>query len=604
MEAVGVVLGAVALLDPAYKGLRSLWKAYKTASSYGEDFELSLVSLRSQEWIFTTQLQQYEVRWRLEGADVLHGGNQQSLKQAIAAQIESILRVLDKCYEVVRKFDQEDTEEGGSVTGAEEPEIVAQTAPQNARRPIHKLVKAPQRSVIEAKARKYLDRVKRSANVKGNAKSQLSHDAESVGMSEPESVSSPSPRKGLSEEYTIQEQRVDKRIEEAQKRVSRSKLGSWVDHGKQEFEEFVSQLRELNNDLREILPVMNRLRDVFATIRPSDRSPEVWQDTQEVRDELDGRHKALSFVNRAMPEQGLKPIVFAVKVEEDFNELRSRAEEDGIISGLPLTRQPTLFCLMPRPDGSNTRNDFMLTTPVIEGKDNRITNLPHSIADLKGRDEHFDIIGNVEHSVKDRWIYHLQRVEDDDLVSGHDVSTLVEHQGLRAKERICLAADIARSYLYYMEINRGKCLGPLTNYRLFGQNAPATEDANWSLQTLGSLWVEFGFGLSTAPKSSKFRSRTQYQEERISAAMELGVLLYEVTAGKLLEYNPTAEGLQIARKAAQDGLSEVEQHCGILARDVVAACLMDLGNDLKDKDVVEEVAYVLIHYAVRFKKAE
>lgn len=51
MEAVGVILGAVALLDPAYKGLRSLWKAYKIASSYGEDFVLSVASLRSQEWV-------------------------------------------------------------------------------------------------------------------------------------------------------------------------------------------------------------------------------------------------------------------------------------------------------------------------------------------------------------------------------------------------------------------------------------------------------------------------------------------------------------------------------------------------------------------------
>jgi hypothetical protein len=54
-----------------------------------------------------TQLQQYEARWRLEGADALHGSKQESLKQAIAAQIESILRVLDKCYDTVRKFDQE-----------------------------------------------------------------------------------------------------------------------------------------------------------------------------------------------------------------------------------------------------------------------------------------------------------------------------------------------------------------------------------------------------------------------------------------------------------------------------------------------------------------
>jgi hypothetical protein len=51
MEAIGVILGAIALLDPAYKGLRSLWKAYKTALSYGEDFELSIISLRSQEWV-------------------------------------------------------------------------------------------------------------------------------------------------------------------------------------------------------------------------------------------------------------------------------------------------------------------------------------------------------------------------------------------------------------------------------------------------------------------------------------------------------------------------------------------------------------------------
>lgn len=51
MEAVGVILGAVALLDPAYEGLRSLWKAYKIASNYGEDFVLSVASLRSQEWV-------------------------------------------------------------------------------------------------------------------------------------------------------------------------------------------------------------------------------------------------------------------------------------------------------------------------------------------------------------------------------------------------------------------------------------------------------------------------------------------------------------------------------------------------------------------------
>jgi hypothetical protein len=492
--------------------------------------------------------------------------------------------------------------EGGAVTEAAEPEIVVVTQ-LNLLRLTHELVKPPQLSVIEAKFRKYLDKVKGSTNAKGKAKPQPSHKTESLGMSEPGQTYRKTLREDLAEEYNIQKQRVDKRIEQAQMRVSRSKLGSWVDHGKQEFEDFVSQLRDMNNDLRKILPAMDQLRDAFAMIRTSDRLPQLWKETEEVRGELDGLHKALSFVNRDVPEQGLKSIAFAVKVEEDFDELRSRAEGDGIISGLPLTRQPTLFCLMSRPDGFNGRNDFMLTTPVIEAKHSKITNLPNSIADLKERNQDFDIIGNVEHSVEDRWIYHLQRVEDDDLVSGHDVSTLVEHRGLRGKERICLAADIARSYLYYMEINRGKCLGPLTNYRLFGQNAPATEEENWSLQTLGSLWVDFGFGVSPTPKGNKFRSRAKHQEEMISAARELGVLLYQITAGKLLEYNSTAEGLLVALKAAQDGLSGVEQLCGTLMRDVVAVCLMDLGNDLEDKDVVEEVAFSLIYCAMKLKKA-
>lgn len=473
----------------------------------------------------------------------------------------------------------------------------------NAPRPTHELVKTPQLSVIEAKVRQYLEKVKKSTKTKGKASPQASHKSESVSISEPGSTSRLALREDLAEEYAIQKQRVDKRIEEAQKRVCLSKLGSWVDHGKQEFDDFVSQLRDMNSDLRKILPITDHLRDVFARIRPSDRSPELWEDTKEVRGELDGLHKALSFVNRPVPEKGLKSIAFAIKVEEDFDELRARAEEDGIISGLPLTRQPTLFCLMPRPDGFSTRNDFMLTTPVIAANDNKITNLPHSVSDLKERNQDFDIIGNVEHSVKDRWIYHLQRVEDDDLVSGHDVSALVEHRGLRAKERICLAADIARSYLYYMDINQGKCLGPLANYHLFGQSNSATGDANWTLQTLGSLWVDFGFGLSTAPKRNKFRSRAQYQEEKISASMELGVLLYEIMAGRLLEYDSTIEGLRIAKIAAQDGLSEVEQHCGMLMRDVVAICLMDLMDDLEDKDVVEEVASVLIHHTKKLKKA-
>ncbi|KAG9495542.1 hypothetical protein J7337_013791 [Fusarium musae] len=360
----------------------------------------------------------------------------------------------------------------------------------------------------------------------------------------------------------------------------------------------------MNHDLERTLPLASQLEDVFAAIRPSYDRPELWEDTKEIRSELDGLHKALSFVNCNVAKNGLQAIPFAVKVEEDFEELRSRAEDSGIISSLPLTREPMLICLMPRPDGLHTENDFILSTPVTVAKESRITNLPQRIAALKENNQDFDVIGNIEHSARETWIYHFQRVEDVDLIDGHHVSALVEDARLRQKERICLAAGIARSYLHYMEINPGKCHGPLNNYRLFVQESPVTGSRDWALWPSSSLWVEFGFGSSTASKTNKFLSKAQYQEKKISPAVELGVLLYQVTAAESLTYNPTAEGLQIARQTAQDGLSKVEQLCGLFMRDVVAACLMDLGNRWEDRDVVEEVASALIYRAAGLRKAK
>nr|RBQ86903.1 hypothetical protein FVER53263_20938 [Fusarium verticillioides] len=92
----------------------------------------------------------------------------------------------------------------------------------------------------------------------------------------------------------------------------------------------------MNHDLERTLPLASQLEDVFAAIRPSYDRPELWEDTKEIRSELDGLHKALSFVNCTVAKNGLQAIPFAVKVEEDFEELRSRAEDSGIISSLPL----------------------------------------------------------------------------------------------------------------------------------------------------------------------------------------------------------------------------------------------------------------------------
>ncbi|KAF4470987.1 hypothetical protein FALBO_2098 [Fusarium albosuccineum] len=557
MDVVGVALAGVALLDPAYHGLQSLWKAHRVTKNFGEDFEHSMSSLRSQEW----------------------------------------------CNDLARKFENECKVANCAAIATEEtsgsPEAKVCTS-----RPTSTFLKFPQRSKIETALQSYFPK---RPETKISQKIQETTNTPPLNTRRPDPISeegpsfSPTLEKGT---LAYHKKRVDKRIEEAQKKVTVTQLLRWTGHGKQDFDGFILRLRAMNDDLRKLLPIIERLEDAFRKIRPSPDRPVLWQKTEKIRHELDGLHLALRSVNFAIPDEGISPIKLAVKVEEDFDELRSRAEDDGIISGLPLTRHPILISLIPTLGGlDGADNNFILSTTVLKATENEIFNLPERITTLRNLEPHFNVIGNVIHSLENRWIYHLQRVEDMDLIGGHLVSTLVEDIRLRAKERICLAADIARSYIHFMTINMGRSRGLLSSYRLFGQETPAATTGNWSNELLSSLWVDFGFGTSTTGKAKVFRSKAQYREEKISAAVELGILLYQISAGKALEYDTTAESLQRARQKAREGLPNVEQFCGEYMREIVEICLMEAGNNFEDKDIVEEVASALSYHATRLKKA-
>lgn len=51
MDIVGAALGAIALLDPAYKGLRGLYNGYKTTEVLGKDLQALVSSLNVQKWV-------------------------------------------------------------------------------------------------------------------------------------------------------------------------------------------------------------------------------------------------------------------------------------------------------------------------------------------------------------------------------------------------------------------------------------------------------------------------------------------------------------------------------------------------------------------------
>jgi hypothetical protein len=56
MEAVGVILGSIALLDPIYRSLSGLYKSYKLAKTFEKDLQTSICSLETQGWVSTFHL--------------------------------------------------------------------------------------------------------------------------------------------------------------------------------------------------------------------------------------------------------------------------------------------------------------------------------------------------------------------------------------------------------------------------------------------------------------------------------------------------------------------------------------------------------------------
>ncbi|KAF4974112.1 hypothetical protein FZEAL_8950 [Fusarium zealandicum] len=611
MEAVGIVLAAVALLDPVYRGLQSLWKAYKTVEYFGDDFEISLSGLRCQEWIFASHLQLYETQCRLNGPGSAHASNH-PLKEQIAAHITAIVNVLNQCYGVVETYDNEcnPTVARNNQPAAAQSQNVPQAAAYIARQP-RRLVKLPQRARIEEGFVAWLNRnseILRAKESHETTEKQRLKAPRPIQVTGDSLAFAPRLQRGLggsSDEATLSahRERILKRTQAAQKRANGLQLVRWADHGKEDFDGFVSRLRNMNDDLRRILPIEAQLDDAFRKIRASSEPPKLWDNTEKIRHELDGLHIAIRSIN--VPSEGFEPIRFAVKLEENFEELRARAEEYGIITDLPLTRQPYLFSLMPRPQGiSNNQKDYILSTTVYKTSEPEIANLPASMARLGANDPENNTIGNVIHSIENRWIYHLQRVEDEDLVGGHSVSRLIKDEKLREKERICLAADIAQSFVHFMTINMGKPRGLSSNYHLFGQASPDPATGNWTPELLSSLWVEFGFGISLASKSSKFRSKAQYREGRIRAPLELGILIYQIASGVVLDYTATADSLEKARDDTKSGLKAVEEFCGLYMREIVEVCLKDPGNGIEEKDIVAEVASALSYHAAQLRKVK
>ena len=99
---------------------------------------------------------------------------------------------------------------------------------------------------------------------------------------------------------------------------------------------------------------------------------------------------------------------------------------------------------------------------------------------------------------------------------------------------------------------------------------------------------------------------------KIDPVLELGVLLYQITSSKKLQYNNTVSGLVEAGKQARKSLDKILDFCGLAVKEIVQTCfetcppdmriIGGVGGQHQSFVVIEEVASALSYHAKEFMK--
>jgi hypothetical protein len=399
------------------------------------------------------------------------------------------------------------------------------------------------------------------------------------------------------------------RIKEWQDNISINRKITWADHGKEEFDELLLKLSAMNTQLRNVVPQL-QLQNPLQKLRGGRDAPTLWNDTKLIREALGDLHLALGVVN---PQEIDKELKLAVRLEENHNEGKMWMEEMGLLNGLKRRQDASFFSLMGTFRCQETYiakkpGVFLISGTISQGRqqDIEVENLPQTLQGLPINTEFsgksFEEIGNV--SLDSQRIYSLRQIiwpEEERWLENQTLHDIIDNDAFTPKERILIAAKVAVAHIHFASVYPRFAHRQLGSYRFFRQSFETPQD--WNQPFVRSSWLEYEFGSPVTPRRARLSSRSQVLSDKIDPAVELGVLLYQITSGKRLEYALTASGLKNSETAAMASIEDVEEMCATYVKEIVQACFLKTPPPKREEPndpafcIIEEVAAALIAQA-------
>lgn len=412
-------------------------------------------------------------------------------------------------------------------------------------------------------------------------------------------------------------------VKSRQELVTLSEKISWAHHGKDEFDGLVQAIYQRNHELRDLIPKL-QLPKPFDKIRGGLKRPHLWGETREVRKALENLNVTLRRINLPTNNRTLK---VTIRLEEDHDETRRFFEEKAsFFTQLPLRNNPLAFRLATyfqrasRPVGIS-QVEILICSTISKASGTEIGNLPEKLQSIEISIDDSDQFAEVGHLMptmpdfRNTWsVFREVRTNKFEWLSEGTLEDFIDSGNFTPYQRIYLAAKVATAHLLFAAINRGFAHRQLKSYRYFRQSADKSHD--WTIPFVNMPWLDYGFGSPVPKTGDRIRLNAPAQEApaKIDPAIDLGVLLYQITSCKRLQYENTDSALMKAGEEARKSLDKILSVCGLPVMEIVETCFETCppdkrtvgGEDGQDPAfvVIEEVAPALNCLAKKFKEKE
>lgn len=403
--------------------------------------------------------------------------------------------------------------------------------------------------------------------------------------------------------------RQKKRVDEAKARGLTWTKIVWADHRKSEFENLLARLISMNAELLVAIPDL-QYENPLLRLRGNWPAPTIWRDTESVREDLHELNDAICVANGDITDSDPR---MAILLEPSLD-TTEWVNGNRLRSGLRTRRQPNFFRLMARSGYNSTVQspadnqdiclDILATAtasrpnPRLEITTGSLTEkLRHAQVQHRATAEsRFTEIGEIDY---DGSIFNLRHVHGFNLGYEQGLDEVIEEESFTDAARIQLAFNVALGHIHLSEADPERFQRLTKHYRfLHGEHAHS-----WT-----EPWLDNGFGSSPQLDDTEYVRRTKHEirEKKVDPAIDLGLLLYQITSGTPLDYETTSESLKHAKRLVQSPLKEISRRSGPITGEIVKACFLEVPYTRTSRDpswmIIEEVASALDRHVNRFQK--